>query len=510
MSRPDLISHHFDILIVGAGVSGIGSSYYLKSKTSKTFAVLEKRSNLGGTWDYFQYPGFRNDSSMNSYAFSFHPWTKEKFIVNGSEVLSYLNEVVDHHNLRSHIKFNVGVKCADFNTKLSLWTVKTEEGDVYTCHYLVIGAGYYDYSGGYFPSFPNIDLYKGEVVHSQSWTSSNTYAGKRVALIGSGATAVTVLPALVAGGASHVTMIQRSPGYIVALRSSDDHQTPFMRCISFFLGNAMALLFLRNYKFWYGYIFYFIAVYFPKPTKNYILNAVKNLLGATAAHLFDPHFIPAYNPWEQRICLSPDGDFYKAVKNIEKVTLVTDHISTFTATGVTLTSGATVEADLFIVATGLQLKRLGGIVLTVDGTHPDPTKTMLYKGFAPSNIPNCAVFYGYLNSSWTLRVDLVANYIVRLLKYMDSRQVDYCVPYLDDSDLNGKEIKKEALLRFKSGYILRAKEQGSMPWQGSKSPWRLHQNYVLEYYELKIKSIDDGVMIFTKASECDKNLKKMK
>jgi len=486
-------NQHYDVLIVGAGVSGIGAAYYIKENTSKTFAILEKRSTIGGTWGLFKYPGFRNDSSMTLYSYSFHPWTKENHVVSASEILSYLNEVADAYNLRSHIHFNEGVKSADFDSKTSLWTLTMEDGNIYTCQYLFACSGYYDYSSGYFPSFPNIDAFKGEVVHSQKWTESHSFEGKRVAIIGSGATAITLLPALVKGNAAHVTMIQRSPSYIVTLPSRDYFENPVMKFLFFVFGRINIIHILRWVKFIMEYVFYFFCVYCPSLAKASILLLARIQLGMEGSSVYDPHFIPSYKPWEQRLCLCPDGDFFEAARNTDKVTMITDHISSFTESGIDMKGGASVEVDLVLVATGLRLTSLGGISLTVDGIRPEVSKIVLYKGFAPSNIPNFVLFTGYLNTSWTLRVDLIGSYIVRLLKYMDTKKFDKFVAFKGESE----NFETEPLLNFNSGYIQRARKEGAVPMQGLKSPWRLHQNYFLDYYELKVKGIDDDVMKFS-------------
>jgi monooxygenase len=479
--------NHFDVLIVGGGLSGIGAACSLQTNCpQKSYVILEGRARIGGTWDLFRYPGIRSDSDMFTLGYSFRPWVEGKAIADGHSILKYINDTAKDHGVDQHIRFHHLVKCASWSSNDALWTVEAEHGPDqqvarFTCNFLFICSGYYSYVEGYTPVLPGSGRFAGLTVHPQKWPEDLAYAGKRVVVIGSGATAVTLVPAM-AKTAAQVTMLQRSPTYVVA-RPEQDALANFLRR---HLPSKVAYNVVRWRNILFGIYFFGLCKRSPERVKKWILDRVKGALGPD----YDAatHFTPRYNPWDQRMCLVPDGDLFEAIKQ-GKASVVTDEIDTITETGIKLRSGKELAADIIVTATGLNLVALGDIQISVDGRRIDPASALNYKGTMYGGIPNLASTFGYTNASWTLKSELTCDYICRILNHMQRRGYQVCVPYNDDPS-----VKLEPWLNLSSGYIQRVADK--LPKQGSKAPWRLHQNYVKDVLSLKFGSLDDGVMRF--------------
>ena len=478
---------HFDVLVVGAGLSGIGAGYHLKTRCpGMTYAILEGRDAIGGTWDLFRYPGIRSDSDMYTLGYSFRPWEEAKAIADGPSILKYVRDTARENGIERHIRFGHQVKRASWSSQDACWTVEAERGGAgqpvrFTCGFLFACGGYYKYSEGYTPDFPGVARYAGRIVHPQKWSDDIDYAGKRVVVIGSGATAVTLVPEL-AKQAAHVTMLQRSPTWVVARPAEDAAAIRLRRWLPSMLAYAITRwkrVLLQQY-------FFNLCRRDPARARKLILGGVRAYLGPD--YDVERHFTPRYNPWEQRLCLVPDADLFRAIRS-RKVSVVTDRIETFTEKGIRLASGAELEAELIVTATGLNLEVLSGIQITVDGERVDPAKTYNYKGLMYSGVPNLASSFGYTNASWTLKCDLTCEYVCRLLNYMDKHGYRQCTPRNADPGLEG-----EPWVDFSSGYIRRSLHL--FPKQGSKPPWRLHQNYARDIMTLRFGRIDDGVMEF--------------
>ena len=481
---------HVDVLIVGAGLSGIGAGYYLKTRCpNKTYAILEGRERIGGTWDLFRYPGVRSDSDMFTLGYSFRPWTDPKAIADGPSILKYINDTATADGIDKKIQFQTRVKRAAWSSTEGKWSVEVERGAdgeaaTYTCNFLFMCTGYYNYQAGYTPAFPGRERFKGRVAHPQKWTEDIDYSGKRVVVIGSGATAVTLVPAL-AEKAAHVTMLQRSPTYVVSRPSSDVRADQLRRRLPAKLAHSI----VRWKNVLWGMYVYRISKKRPEGMKQFILKGVQDALGTD--YDVKKHFTPNYNPWDQRLCLVPDGDLFKAIKS-GRASVVTDEIETFTETGVKLQSGQEIPADLVVTATGLDLLVLGDVALSVDGKAVDPAKAMTYKGMMYSDVPNMAVATGYTNASWTLKCDLTCEYVCRLLQYMEQNGYQQCTPRQTDPT-----VKEEPWVDFSSGYILRSRDK--FPKQGTKLPWKLHQNYARDVMSLRFGSLNDGVIEYKKS-----------
>ncbi len=479
-----------DVLVVGAGLSGIAAGYHLHTKCpGKTYAILESRDALGGTWDFFRYPGIRSDSDMHTLGFSFQTWTGAKAIADGPAILEYIRETAREHGIDRKIRFGHRVERASWSSETALWSVeavRTDTGEVVrlTCRFLMMCSGYYDYTGGYTPDFAGTERFAGRIVHPQNWTDDVAYAGKRVVVIGSGATAVTLVPEL-AKTAARVTMLQRSPTYILSRPAVDR----VARWLDRKLPSGVAYDLTRWKNVLLGMAFFKFCRRFPERAKKMIVNEVRKSLGPDFD--VDTHFTPRYSPWDQRICLVPDGDLFEAITS-GRAEVVTDHIETFTETGLELRSGKTLEADLIVMATGLKLLLLGAVQLTVDGQPIEIGKTLNYRGTMLSDVPNLAIALGYTNASWTLKCDLVCEFVCRLLNHMESQGYRKCVPRLKELGL-----PEEPLLNFSSGYVQRSLSQ--LPKQGPKAPWRLYQNYVLDLVGLRHGAVDDGVLEFSGA-----------
>ena len=483
-----MMTTHFDVLIVGAGLSGIGAAWHLqKSCPGKRYAIFEGRETSGGTWDLFRYPGVRSDSDMFTLGYSFKPWKEAKAIADGPSILSYIRETAQEGGIEGHIRYGHRVVVASWSTAEAKWTVEVERGPsrealIFTCDFLWMCSGYYNYEAGYTPVFPGAERFKGRVVHPQKWTDDIDHAGKKVVVIGSGATAVTVVPSM-AETAAHVTMLQRSPTYVVARPAKDAIADRLRRRLPMKL--AYALTRWKNVLL--GMYFYQLCKRKPEKVKNLILGGVRQMLGPD----FDigRHFTPSYKPWDQRLCLVPDADLFRAIRR-NKVSVVTDEIEAFTETGIRLKSGAELPADLIVTATGLSLQVLGGMKVVVDGKVAEPAEMLTYKGMMYSDVPNFAVVTGYTNASWTLKADLVCEYVCRLLNYMQRKGFRQCTPRIDDP-----AMERLPWVDFSSGYIRRAVDK--MPKQGAKSPWRLRQNYALDLIGLRFGSVRDKAMVFS-------------
>jgi monooxygenase len=482
-------TEYFDVLIVGAGLSGIGAAWHLQHKCpGKSYAIVEAREASGGTWDLFRYPGVRSDSDMYTLGYRFRPWKEAKAIADGPSILTYIREVASDHAIDRRIRYGHLVVAASWSTPDARWTVEIERGPKrervrLSCNFLWMCSGYYDYQAGYLPDFPGIGRFGGRIVHPQKWTDDIDFAGKRVVVIGSGATAVTLVPAM-AETAEHVTMLQRSPTYMVTRPSRDPLADKLRRRLPLKLAYAVT----RWKNVLLGMYFYQMCMRKPEKVKSLLLGGVRQMLGPD--YDVDTHFTPRYNPWDQRLCLVPDADFFRAIRR-GKVSIVTDHIESFTETGLKLKSGAELPADLIVTATGLVLLPLGGAKLVVDGRAVDPAKTFIYKGMMYSDVPNLASVFGYTNASWTLKADLVCEYVCRLLNRMDRGGFRQCTPRNGDPTL-----KEEPWVNFSSGYIQRA--LAKQPKQGSKRPWKLYQNYALDLLSLRFGSMRDKAMVFSR------------
>ncbi|MES2340495.1 MAG: NAD(P)/FAD-dependent oxidoreductase [Pseudomonadota bacterium] len=476
----------FDVVIVGAGLSGIGAAYHLQTNCpDRTYAILEGREAIGGTWDLFRYPGIRSDSDMFTLGYAFKPWTEAKAIADGPSILKYIRETARDHGIDKHIRFGTQVKSASWSTEDACWTLQVETNGkpgAVSANFLFLCGGYYSYAGGYTPEFPGVERFKGELVHPQKWPEGLDHAGKKVVVIGSGATAVTLVPEM-AKTAAHVTMLQRSPTYVVAA-PGEDKAANWLRTK---LPAKLAYAITRWRKVLLGMVFYNYARKQPAKVKAGIVGMVRKELGPD--YDVDKHFTPSYNPWDQRICLVPDADLFAAIKS-GAAEVVTDHIETFTETGIKLKSGKELAADIVVSATGLVLQAMNGLKLTVDGRPVDPGRTLSYKGMMYEGVPNLASAFGYTNASWTLKCDLTCEYVCRLLNHMTRTGNRQVTPRNTDPT-----IGEVPWLDFSSGYVQRA--MASFPKQGTKAPWKLHQNYALDLLNLRFTKIEDGVLEFS-------------
>ena len=475
---------HKDVIVVGAGISGIAAGYNLKKSCSnKSFAILEGRDNIGGTWDLFKYPGIRSDSDMHTLGFRFKPWIHDKSIADGPSIMEYLHETVDEYNLKENILLNHKVSSANWNSEKSLWEleiVENESSHHMTCNFLFLCGGYYSYTKPHMPDFKNQENFQGEIVHPQFWNESLDYENKKIVVIGSGATAVTIVPAI-ARKAEHVVMLQRSPTYVVS-GPSEDAINKFLRRI---LPTKFTYFLIRWKNILFQSFTFFMARKYPERTKNKILDLAKNEIGADYT---DEHFTPSYNPWDQRICLVPDSDLFEAINN-KKASVVTDTIDEFQTDGILLSSGKKIKADIIITATGIELNALNDINVTIDQLKVNPNERLTYKGMMLSGVPNFAISFGYVNASWTLRADLTCEYVCRLINLMDKKGVSCCEP-IDDKTAHGDD----ELIDFSSGYVQRGLNK--MPKQGNKSPWKNYQNYLKDIFAVRLFSIKDSNLNF--------------
>ena len=481
-------SEHFDVLIVGAGISGIDAAWHLQKRCpGKSWQILEGRKGMGGTWDLFRYPGVRSDSDMYTLGFPFRPWKGDRSIVDGTAIREYVEETARTYGIDRNIRFSHRVTRACWSSAEARWTLDVEaEGETrrFTCAFLFLGSGYYDYAEGYRPVWPGEADFTGRIVHPQHWPENLDCRDRKVVVIGSGATAVTLVPAL-AEQAAHVTMLQRSPTYIVSRPSRDG----IARKLQKRLPEGAAASAVRWKNVLLGILFFSRARRRPERVKAAILKLVSDELGPD--YDVERHFSPSYNPWDQRLCLVPDGDLFAAVR-AGTVSIATDGIDRFTEKGIRLASGAELDADLVVTATGLNVRLLGGIGLVVDGEPVNVADRLSYKGMMLSGVPNLALAFGYTNASWTLKCDLTSRYVCRLLRHMDRHLYAWCVPRLDEA-----EVERQPMLDFSSSYVRRA--AGSLPSQGPKAPWRVHQNYLKDLAALSLRRVTDGVMEFRRA-----------
>lgn len=485
------MQEHFDVLIVGAGLSGIAAGYHLNNKCpTRSYVILEGRDCIGGTWDLFRYPGVRSDSDMFTLGYSFKPWTDPKAIASGPQILQYVRETAAENGIDNRIRFRHRVSRASWSTPDARWTVEAERATAdgatetvrFTCGFLLMCSGYYKYEEGYTPEFAGTSDFAGPIVHPQKWPEDLDYAGKRVVVIGSGATAVTLVPEM-AKAAGHVTMLQRSPTYVVSRPAQD----PFANKLRRNLPARLAYHLIRWRNVLWGMYFFQLSRRKPARVKELILGGVRMALGPD--YDVATHFTPRYNPWDQRLCLVPDGDLFKAIRE-KRASVVTNEIDTFTTTGIRLKDGSEVDADIIVTATGLVLQVLGGLEIVVDGRKVDFANRLNYKGMMYSDVPNLAAAFGYTNASWTLKCDLTCEYVCRLINYMDRYGYRQCAPHNNDPT-----IMPLPSLDFTSGYVQRS--IAKMPKQGSKRPWRLYQNYALDIVSLRLGSVDDGVMQYS-------------
>jgi cation diffusion facilitator CzcD-associated flavoprotein CzcO len=490
LDRP-MTLEHFDVLIIGAGLSGIGAAHHLqKFCPNKSYVILEQRERIGGTWELFRYPGIRSDSDMLTMGYSFRPWTHPKAISPGNDIRNYIADTASDEGIDRNIRFGHQIHRAAWSSKEAKWTVyasrKLPDGHdelvTLSCNFLLSCAGYYRYSAGYTPEFPGVGRFQGRVVHPQAWPEDLDYAGKRVIIIGSGATAVTLMPAM-AKTAGHVTMLQRSPTYIVSRPEQDVIANSLRRVLP-----AMWAYRLSRWKNVAFMIYvYQLAQLFPNFVKTGLIKKVREALGPD--YDVATHFTPRYNPWAQRLCLMPDGDMLEAIKS-GRAGVITEHIETFTEQGIKLKSGTELEADIIVTATGLVLQAYGGIELSVDGRSVEIGNTLAYKGVMLSGVPNSASVFGYINASWTLKADLICAYVCRLLNFMDRKGVRQVTP---------KSLSEKAAApfveKFLPGYMERA--LADWPKQGSKSPWRVYQNYIRDTISLRWASVDNDALEFS-------------
>jgi monooxygenase len=478
-----------DVLVVGAGISGIGAGYHLRTYCpGKSYVILESRDDLGGTWDLFRYPGIRSDSDMHTLGFSFRPWTEAKAIADGPSIKNYLRETARDYGIDRHIRYGHRVIRAAWDSGSARWTVDVERGPEkepvrFSAQFVFMCSGYYDYAQGFTPEFEGREAFRGQIIHPQHWPETLDYKGKRVIVIGSGATAVTLVPEL-AKEAAHVTMLQRSPTYMVSRPSQDKIANRLRKLLP--AKTAYGLTRWKNVLF--GMYFYNKTRKNPKGVNQWVLDQVRKMLpdGYDMAH-----FTPSYNVWDQRLCLVPDEDLFTAIRD-GSAEVVTGRITRFTETGILLNDGRELEADIIVTATGLNIQLLSGIGFNIDGAPVELSKTVTYKAMMFSGVPNLATSFGYTNASWTLKADLTCMYVCRLLNHMDRIGAQIATPVLNDP-----EVEAEPWLSFSSGYVQRA--LAGLPKQGSKRPWRVHQNYALDLLDLKFGKVEDGAMTFSKA-----------
>lgn len=480
-------NHHVDVLIIGAGLSGIGAACHLtRNCPGKSFAVIERRKAMGGTWDLFKYPGIRSDSDMFTLSYNFKPWTETRVLADGPSIKRYIEEAADEHGVTKHIHYGRKVVDASWDSPSASWTVtaineETGETELFSANFVIGCTGYYDYDQGFTPEFPGLDKFKGQVIHPQHWPENLDYAGKKVVVIGSGATAITLVPSMT-DKAEHVTMLQRSPTYIASVPSVDPMLEPLRKILPakalYQVGRVRNISLQR--------MIYQACRQRPDTMKRLILRAIERRMGPD----YDmKHFTPKYNPWDQRLCVVPDSDLFKAIKK-GKASIATDTIDSFTAKGIKLSSGEVLEADIVITATGLKVKMLGGMTVHVDGQSLAAHDTMSYKGIMLKDLPNMGMVFGYTNSSWTLKADLANEYYCRLINYMDQNGWKQCTP----RDREGVMTEKD-FLGLESGYVKRVSHE--LPKQGSKDPWNVVNNYFVDFPRLRFSRVDDGIMEFT-------------
>ncbi|MGV9803894.1 flavin-containing monooxygenase [Mycobacterium sp. NPDC003449] len=482
------MTEHLDVVIVGAGISGISTAWHLQGRCpTKSYAILERRENIGGTWDLFKYPGIRSDSDMFTLGFRFKPWESAHSIADGPSIWNYINETAVENGIDKHIRTNHRVLAADWSDADNRWTLTVDnngEEKQITCSFLSVCSGYYNYDQGYSPEFPGSADFTGQVIHPQHWPEDLDFAGKKIVVIGSGATAITLIPSLAKQGAGHVTMLQRSPTYIGSLPLVD----PIAVKANKYLPKGMAHIVNRWKAIGYATGQYQVARRFPSVFKKLLRDMATRRL--PEGFDYDKHFSPRYKPWDERVCLAPNGDFFKTIR-AGKADVVTDTIDRFTETGIKLDSGDELAADIIITATGLNMQLFGGASVTRNGEAIDLTKSMTYKGLMLSGVPNMAITFGYTNASWTLKADLVSEFICRMLNYMDANGFDRVEPQHP-----GAAVDEQPFMDFTPGYFRRAMD--SLPKSGSEAPWRLKQNYLLDLRLIRYGKVDEESLHFTK------------
>ena len=484
-------AEYFDVVIVGAGLSGIGAAYHLQAKCpSKSYVILEGRDSMGGTWDLFRYPGVRSDSEMYTLGYNFKPWREAKTIADGPSILKYLQETATENDIDEHIRYGHLVKKATWSSAQASWTVEVKRQDrsataCFSCNFLLMCSGYYSYEGGYTPEFKNRARFEGEIVHPQAWPEKLDYRGKKVVVIGSGATAITLVPEM-AKDAGHVVMLQRSPTYVVSRPDKDT----LANCLRKLLPEQIAYAITRWKYIALQRFFYHRTRTQPEKVKHMLLEMVRQELGPD--YDVETHFTPRYNPWDQRLCLVPNSDLFQALKS-GQASVVTDYIDTFTEKGILLKSGKELETDIIVTATGLNLVMLGGVKFAVDDQPVEFSKTYTYKGMMYSDVPNLVSIFGYINASWTLRADLIAEYVCRLINHMDETRLRQCTPRLRDEDRN---MPARSLIdNFSPGYMQRVMHL--FPKQGDHEPWLNPQNYQRDKKMIRYGAIEDGVLVFS-------------
>jgi len=475
-----------DVLVVGAGISGIAAGYHLQTECPQlSWAIVERRESLGGTWDLFRYPGIRSDSDMHTLGFRFRPWRDAKAIADGPAILAYLRDAAHEYGIDQRIRYGLEVTRAAWSSATARWTVEARraggEPARFTCRFLFMCSGYYDYDAGYTPELPGRERFRGRIVHPQQWTDDVDYAGKRVIVIGSGATAVTLVPAL-AERAAHVTMLQRSPTWIVGAPAAD----PISHLARRVLPERLAYDVTRWKNILFAAALFQFCRRWPARARALLLRHVRESLGPD--YDVATHFTPRYDPWQQRLCLAPDGDFWATIKS-GRASVVTDHVAELTERGIRLRSGAELEADLIVTATGLVLKLLGGVQLTVDDRRVELGKSLTYKGVMFTDVPNLALAIGYTNASWTLKCELTAEWVCRLLNHMAAHAYDECRPRRPEGD-----VATAPMLDFTSSYVLRAVD--AFPKQGPRPPWQAFQNYLRDVWTVGWSRLEDGVLQF--------------
>jgi len=476
---------HVETLIIGAGLSGIGTACHLKQHCpDREFAILERRVRLGGTWDLFRYPGIRSDSDMFTFGFSFRPWNGDQVLADGPSIRRYLQETAEQFGVTEHIHYGVDLTSASWSSREQIWTLSgTCNGDpvTYTCSILISCTGYYDYARGHQPEFAGIENFQGRLVHPQRWPQALDYAGKRMVVIGSGATAVTLVPAL-AENAGHVTMLQRSPTYILSMPARDR----LLGLLKKLIPESAVYRFARWRNLRLHRLMFKASKRWPGIVRRLMLRGVRKALAGSADMR---HFTPDYQPWDQRLCAVPDGDLFEAVKT-GRASVVTDEIETFTPGGIRLKSGSEIEADIVVSATGLKLQLLGGMALSVDGQAVDMRNRLTYKGVLMEGVPNMAWVFGYTNAAWTLKSDLSAGYICRLLNHLAQRELGVFLPL----DREGCAAEESVMAALQSGYVQRA--DGILPRQGTRYPWRLLNDYERDKNILLEGPLEDGILQF--------------
>tara|TARA_B100001079_G_scaffold259948_1_gene259585 strand:- start:1478 stop:2920 length:1443 start_codon:yes stop_codon:yes gene_type:complete len=478
------VKNYTDIIIVGAGLSGVGAACHLERKNSdKSYIIFEARDELGGTWSLFKYPGIRSDSDMYTFGFSFKTWDNPKSFADAPNILKYLNEAASEYKIKDKIKYQTKVLSANFDTQNKLWSITTKDKngneEIYHSRFLFSCTGYYNYDEGYTPDFNGMENFQGKIIHPQHWPENLDYKNKRVVVIGSGATAVTIVPEM-ADETSKITMLQRSPTYVGAFPNNDKYAELFKK----YFPKKIAHKLIRFKNIFVQILFFQACKIWPNYMKKLLINAAQKKLGDFPAK---PHFEPNYNPWDQRFCVAPDGDLFKVIRS-GKANVITDKIDSFYKTGIKLASGKNLEADIIISATGLKLLAFGGSKITIDNAEYNPADAITYKGLMLSGLPNCIFFAGYTNASWTLKSDLTSEYASRLFKLMDKEKYSFFMPKVENQNMN-----ISPLLNLNSGYIHRSSHL--FPKQGSKLPWKLYQNYFLDYKMLRINNIKDKNLI---------------